>query len=69
VEQAENHEKGPRCSWAKNQKGNSRIVRKRVRQLQQRQRWVVGLRVTPAMEAGITDHVWTLEAIVGLIDA
>jgi len=25
------------------------------------------LRVTPAMEAGITDHVWTLEEIVGLI--
>ena len=26
------------------------------------------LRVTPAMEAGITDHVWTLEEIAGLID-
>ena len=25
------------------------------------------LRVTPAMEAGLTDHVWTLEEIVGLI--
>jgi IS1 family transposase len=25
------------------------------------------LRVTPAMEAGISDHVWTLEEIVGLI--
>lgn len=25
------------------------------------------LRVTPAMEAGITDHVWTIEEIVGLI--
>jgi len=25
------------------------------------------LRVTPAMEAGLTDHVWTLEAIVNLI--
>ena len=25
------------------------------------------LRVTPAMEAGITDHVWTLEEVVGLI--
>jgi hypothetical protein len=24
------------------------------------------LRVTPAMEAGITDHVWTLEEIVRL---
>jgi hypothetical protein len=23
VEQAENHEKGPRCSWARNQMGNS----------------------------------------------
>jgi len=26
------------------------------------------LRVTPAMEAGLTDHVWSLEEIVGLID-
>ena len=26
------------------------------------------LRVTPAMEAGITDHVWSLEEIVTLID-
>jgi IS1 family transposase len=26
------------------------------------------LRVTPAMEAGISDHVWTLEEIVALID-
>src|SRR3954469_13853296 len=26
------------------------------------------LRVTPAMEAGITNHVWTLEEIVGLLD-
>jgi hypothetical protein len=25
------------------------------------------LRVTPAMEAGITDHVWSLEEIVNLI--
>ena len=25
------------------------------------------LRVTPAMEAGITDHVWTLEEIVSLL--
>jgi len=25
------------------------------------------LRVTPAVEAGITDHVWTLEEIVGLL--
>jgi hypothetical protein len=25
------------------------------------------LRVTPAMEAGITDHVWSLEEVVGLI--
>jgi hypothetical protein len=24
------------------------------------------LRVTPAMEAGIADHMWTLEEIVGL---
>jgi hypothetical protein len=26
------------------------------------------LRCTPAMEAGITDHVWTLEELVGSID-
>ena len=26
------------------------------------------LRVTPAMEAGVSDHVWSLEEIVGLID-
>lgn len=27
------------------------------------------LRVTPAVEAGATDHVWSLEEIVGLLDA
>ena len=26
------------------------------------------LRVTPAMEAGITDHVWSLEELAGLIN-
>jgi hypothetical protein len=26
------------------------------------------LRVTPAMEAGISDHVWTLEEIAKLVD-
>lgn len=26
------------------------------------------LRVTPAMEAGITDHVWNIEQIIGLLD-
>lgn len=26
------------------------------------------LRVTPAMEAGISQHVWTIEAIVGLLE-
>ena len=25
------------------------------------------LRVTPAMEAGVTDHVWSLEEIAGLV--
>ena len=25
------------------------------------------LRVTPAMEAGISDHVWTIEELCGLI--
>ena len=25
------------------------------------------LRVTPAMEAGVTDHIWTLEEIAGLV--
>ena len=27
------------------------------------------LRVTPTMEAGISDHVWSLEEIVGLLDS
>ena len=27
------------------------------------------LRVTPAMEAGVSDHVWTLEEVAGLLDA
>ena len=27
------------------------------------------LRVTPAMEAGVTVHVWTMEEIVDMIDA
>ena len=27
------------------------------------------LRVTPAMEAGISDHVWELEEIVALLDS
>ena len=26
------------------------------------------LRVTPAMEAGISDHVWSIEDIVGLME-
>ena len=26
------------------------------------------LRVTPAMEAGLTDHVWTLEELVELVE-
>jgi len=26
------------------------------------------LRVTPAMEAGVTDHVWSVEEIVGLME-
>ena len=26
------------------------------------------LRVTPAMEARLTDHVWSLEELVGLLD-
>jgi IS1 family transposase len=26
------------------------------------------LRVTPAMEAGVSDHIWSLEEIVGLLD-
>jgi len=28
----------------------------------------MSLRVTPAMEAGIADHVWTLQEIVGLLN-
>jgi hypothetical protein len=27
------------------------------------------LRVTPAMEAGLSDHIWSLEELVGLLDA
>ena len=27
------------------------------------------LRVTPAMEAGVSDHVWTIEEIAKLLDA
>jgi hypothetical protein len=27
------------------------------------------LRVTPAMEAGIADHVWSIEEIVALLDS
>ena len=27
------------------------------------------LRVTPAMEAGVSDHVWELEEIIGLLDS
>ena len=27
------------------------------------------LRITPAMEAGITDHLWSVEEIVGLLDS
>lgn len=26
------------------------------------------LRVTPAMEAGVTNHIWSLEEIVNLLD-
>lgn len=26
------------------------------------------LRVTPAMEAGLTDHIWSLEELVGVLD-
>jgi len=26
------------------------------------------LRVTPAMEAAVSDHVWDLEEIIGLLD-
>lgn len=27
------------------------------------------LRITPAMQAGLTDHVWSLEELVGLLEA
>jgi hypothetical protein len=27
------------------------------------------LRIAPAMAAGISDHVWSIEEIVGLLDA
>ena len=26
------------------------------------------LRVTPAMEAGVTDHVWEMEEVIALLD-
>jgi hypothetical protein len=26
------------------------------------------LRVTPAMEAGLADHIWSLEELVGLLE-
>ena len=26
------------------------------------------LRVTPAMEAGLSDHVWSFEELIGLLD-
>jgi hypothetical protein len=26
------------------------------------------LRVTPAMEAGISDHIWTMKELAGLLD-
>lgn len=26
------------------------------------------LRVTPAMEAGISDHVWSIEELIGLMN-
>ena len=26
------------------------------------------LRVTPAMEAGVTDHVWSLDEVIALLD-
>jgi hypothetical protein len=26
------------------------------------------LRVTPSMEAGVSDHFWSLEEVVGLLD-
>jgi hypothetical protein len=26
-----------------------------------------GIHITPAMAAGVSDHVWTLEEIVGLL--
>jgi hypothetical protein len=27
------------------------------------------LRVTPAIEAGVTDYVWSLEEVIGLVEA
>ena len=29
----------------------------------------MSLRVTPAMEAGVSDHVWSLGEIIALLDA
>lgn len=27
------------------------------------------LRITPAMAAGVTDHVWSLEEVIGLLES
>lgn len=27
------------------------------------------LRVTPAMQAGVADHVWSIEDIIGVLDS
>jgi hypothetical protein len=41
--------------------------------VEHRRFWVVGqsihqtLRVTPAMEAGISDHVWSLDEVIALL--
>jgi hypothetical protein len=32
-------------------------------------KWADGVRTTPAMAAGVTDHVWSLTEIAALLDS
>ena len=47
--------------------GSTAPIVREARFLQKNLLFLQTLRVTPAMEAGIADHVWSLEEIVGLL--